>query len=60
MVVAMAKIAARAKDCFEKEQALPILEQLAVLPESLGQVEHLLADTGYYSADNVRSGDKHP
>jgi transposase len=41
--------------CNDKEQVLPILEQLAALPESLGQVEHLLADTGYYSAKNVEA-----
>ncbi len=29
------------------------IEQLAALPQSPGQVEHLLADTGFYSAKNV-------
>ena len=43
--------------CNDKEQVLPILDQLAALPESLGQVEHLLADTGYYSAKNVEACD---
>ena len=39
--------------CNDKEQALPRLDQLAALPASLGQVEHLLADTGFYSGKNA-------
>lgn len=39
--------------CNDKEQVLPMLDQLAVLPASLGQVEHLLADTGVYSGKNA-------
>lgn len=38
--------------CNDKEQVVPILEQLAGLPASFGQVERLLADTGFYSAKN--------
>ncbi len=38
--------------CNDKEQVLPMLEQLGKLPASLGQVAHLLADTGFYSAKN--------
>ena len=29
-----------------------MLEKIAALPEELGVVENLLADTGYFSADN--------
>ena len=39
----------------DKEQVLPMLAQLAALPDSLGQVEQLLADSGYYSAKNVQA-----
>ena len=39
--------------CNDKEQVVPMLEQLAALPKSLGQVEQLLADTGYHSAKNT-------
>lgn len=39
----------------DKEQVEPMLEHLAGLPESLGQVDRLLADTGFYSAKNVRA-----
>ena len=39
----------------DKEQVLPMLEQLAALPASLGQVERLLADTGFYSAKNTEA-----
>ena len=38
--------------CNDKEQVVPMLEQLAGLPASLGKVERLLADTGFYSAKN--------
>ena len=37
----------------DKEQVAPMLEQLVALPDSLGQVDKLLADTGFYSAKNV-------
>ena len=37
----------------DKEQVTPMLEQLAALPEELGTVAQLLADTGYFSAGNV-------
>ena len=39
----------------DKEQVVPMLAQLAALPDSLGQVEQLLADTGFYSAKNVQA-----
>ena len=39
----------------DKQQVEPMLEVLASLPEELGQIEHLLADNGYFSAANVNS-----
>jgi hypothetical protein len=36
-------------------QIEPALERLGELPETLGKPQHLLADTGYFSKDNVRS-----
>ena len=35
-----------------------MLEKIAALPEALGEVEHLLADTGYFSAANVEACEK--
>ena len=37
----------------DKQQVEPMLEVIAALPEQLGNVEHLLADNGYFSAANV-------
>lgn len=37
----------------DKEQVVPMLEQIVALPESLGQAEQLLADTGFCSGKNV-------
>ena len=37
----------------DKEQVEPMLEQLAALPQSLGKVDQLLADSGFYSSKNV-------
>lgn len=37
----------------DKQQIEPMLETLSDLPEDLGRVQHLLADTGYFSATNV-------
>lgn len=37
----------------DKEQVVPMLEQLAALPQSLGKVDQLLADSGFYSSKNV-------
>ena len=42
----------------DKCQVEPTLERIAALPEELGEVENLLADTGYFSADNVEACDK--
>ncbi|KAF0146806.1 MAG: hypothetical protein FD187_3199 [bacterium] len=41
--------------CNDKEQVAPMLEKLGALPATLGQAEHLLADTGYYSARNIEA-----
>ena len=42
----------------DKGQVEPMLEKIEALPEELGEVENLLADTGYFSADNVEACDK--
>ena len=42
----------------DKGQVEPMLEKIEALPEELGKVEILLADTGYFSADNVKACDK--
>jgi len=39
----------------DKNQVEPMLGKIGVLPESLGKVENLLADTGYFSASNVEA-----
>ncbi len=38
----------------DKQQMKPALEALAELPEQLGKVKTLIADSGYYSEANVR------
>jgi transposase len=42
----------------DKQQVEPMLEKIEALPEALGEVENLLADTGYFSASNVDACDK--
>jgi IS5 family transposase len=42
----------------DKQQVEPMLGKIGALPEELGEVEHLLADTGYFSADNVEACEK--
>ena len=42
----------------DKNQVEPMLEKIGALPEALGEVEHLLADTGYFSAGNVEACQK--
>jgi transposase len=42
----------------DKQQVEPMLEKIEALPEALGEVENLLADTGYFSAGNVDACDK--
>jgi hypothetical protein len=37
----------------DKQQIAPMLEKIDALPEALGGVDTLLADTGYFSEDNV-------
>jgi transposase len=39
----------------DKQQVAPMLETLDTLPEELGAVETLLADTGYFSEANVQA-----
>jgi hypothetical protein len=39
----------------DKQQVVPMLEKLDALPEELGAIETLLADTGYFSAANVQA-----
>ena len=39
----------------DKQQLQPMLDKVAALPETLGQVETLLADTGYFSQANVEA-----
>ena len=42
----------------DKQQVEPMLAELNKLPKSLGQPDALLADTGYFSADNVKTCNK--
>lgn len=37
----------------DKQEIEPALDNIAALPEALGEVENLLADTGYFSESNV-------
>jgi transposase len=39
----------------DKQQVAPMLEKLDQLPEKLGTIETLLADTGYFSETNVQA-----
>ena len=39
----------------DKREIAPILAKVGALPEELGQVDALLADTGYFSAANVNA-----
>ena len=39
----------------DKQQVVPMLEQLRALPQDLGRVKRLLADSGYASEDNVNA-----
>lgn len=41
--------------CNDKQQVEPILDQLQALPVALGTPDHLVADTGYFSAANVNA-----
>jgi len=42
----------------DKNRVEPMLEKIEALPEALGEVEHLPADTGYFSAGNVEACEK--
>jgi len=50
MLVMVTAVAQAAND---KQQVAPMLDKLKVLPEGLNAPASLLADTGYFSADNV-------
>ena len=39
----------------DKQEIKPALENLAALPDTLGKVDALAADTGYFSENNVKS-----
>ena len=39
----------------DKQEITPVLAKLSALPEALGTVTNLLADTGYFSAANVKA-----
>ena len=39
----------------DKEQITPMLETLASQPQTLAVVEHLIADTGFYSEKNIQA-----
>ena len=41
--------------CNDKQQIQPALERLAQLPDALGKLQHLVADTGYCSEANVKA-----
>ena len=43
----------------DKRQIVPTLDKVAALPEALGRVQTLSADTGYFSAANVRACEAH-
>ena len=45
--------------CNDKQQVVPALEQLKALPAELGQPLNLVADTGYFSAANVKACGEH-
>ena len=52
MLIVAATVSQHAND---KQQVEPMLAEIGKLPEVLGQPEALLADTGYFSADNVEA-----
>ena len=41
--------------CNDKQQVEPMLDRLKALPPELGQLLNLVADTGYFSAANVKA-----
>jgi transposase len=52
LLIVAASVSQHAND---KQQVEPMLAEIGKLPEVLGQPEALLADTGYFSADNVEA-----
>jgi len=50
MLIVAASVSQQTND---KQQVEPLLAEIDKLPDALGQPEALLADTGYFSADNV-------
>ncbi|MEO7129157.1 MAG: IS1182 family transposase, partial [Rhodoferax sp.] len=56
MLVVVAHVTQASND---KRQIAATLDKVAALPEVLGQVQTLLADTGYFSAANVRACAEH-
>ena len=43
----------------DKREIAEVLDKLEALPQALGQVQTLLADTGYFSAANVQACEAH-
>ena len=56
MLIVSAKVT---QDCNDKKQIEPMLAEIKNLPEDLGEVTGLLADTGYFSEKNVNHCDNH-
>ena len=54
MLIVSAKVT---QDCNDKKQIEPMLAEIKDLPEDLGEVTGLLADTGYFSEKNVNHCD---
>ena len=54
MLIVSAKVT---QDCNDKKQIEPMLAEIKALPDDLGEVTGLLADTGYFSERNVNHCD---
>jgi transposase len=52
MLIVAASVSQQTND---KQQVEPMLAEIEKLPEALGQPEALLADSGYFSGDNVKA-----
>lgn len=52
MLIVAATVSQQTND---KQQVEPMLAEIEKLPEAVGKPEALLADTGYFSADNVQA-----
>lgn len=55
MLVLVPQVTQAAND---KQQVVPMLERVQALPADLNQPEQVLADAGYFSADNVAACEK--